>query len=61
MTLIKNDVRLYLGRTIVIGILAVTTVGIYGRRETGSTPNTTKKRGGFIAQDLDEQCSGWRL
>ena len=33
MTLIKDDVRLYLRRTIMTGILAVTTVGIYSRRE----------------------------
>ena len=32
MTLIKDDVRLYL-RIIMTGILAVTTVGIYSRRE----------------------------
>ena len=31
MTLIKDDVRLYLRRTIMTGILAVTTVGIYSR------------------------------
>lgn len=45
-----------------IGILTITTMGFYSRREkSGSTPNTTKKTGKFIAQEQGEQFSGWKL
>lgn len=48
MTLIKNDVRLYLGRTIVIDILAVTTVGIYSRREKQAQLQIQQRREGDL-------------